>query len=78
MQAVEHTLKITPQPNDTLKTRIARAYNEVNNKDWQNDDLRFGILTSYLTKANAVATSIALHGYFDTAGFHLASGIIII
>ena len=69
MQAVEHTLKITPQPNDTLKTRIARAYNEVNNKDWQNDDLRFGILTSYLTKANAVATSIALHGYFGYRRF---------
>lgn len=75
MQAVEHTLKITPQPNDTLKTRIARAYTEVNNKDWQNDDLRFGILTSYLTNVHAVATSIALHGYLGyrrfTPGFTL-------
>ena len=62
MQAVEKVLKIGS--DGTLKKRIGRANEEINNKDWQYDDLRFGILTSYLSDANAIATSIVLHSYF--------------
>lgn len=69
MQAVEKTLNIESKPSDTLKKRISRAYEEVNNKDWQNDDLRFGVLTSYLPDANAIATSIAVHSYFGYRRF---------
>lgn len=62
MQAVERTLGIDPGNSD-LVTRIGNAYVKVNNTDWQNDDLRFGVLVATLRKADIIATSVALHAY---------------
>lgn len=68
MQVVEKVLGLTEPEPDLIK-RINRAYVRLNNKDWQNDDLRFGILTSYLPNANAIATSVAVHGYLGYRRF---------
>ena len=69
MLAVEKVLNIKSESSDTLKKRIGRANEEINNKDWQNDDLRFGVSTSYLSDANAIATSVAVHSYFGYRRF---------
>lgn len=64
MQAVEKTIGITRKPDADLMKRIDLVYQKINNRDWQNDDLRFGILTSYISETNVNVISIALHGYF--------------
>ena len=71
MQAVEKVLNMQPKSSGSLslKQRIDRANEEINNKDWQNDDLRFGVSTSYLSDANAIATSVAVHSYFGYRRF---------
>jgi hypothetical protein len=62
---IEKELGITNK--GTLRERISLVHLEVNNDSWENDNLRFGILTNKLQDSRIIATSIALHSYF---GYH--------
>ncbi|MBI5749561.1 MAG: hypothetical protein HZA00_10590 [Nitrospinae bacterium] len=67
MKAVEETLKIEGEGD--LINRINRVHQKLNNKDWQTDHLRFGVLTGRLSAADAMTTSVVLHSYFGYRRF---------
>ncbi len=81
LEAIEKHLQISHKPScdensstfdcDTLITRINKIHNEVNDKDWNYDNIRFGILVHPVLAVNSfdsgesygIATSLIISAY---------------
>ncbi|MCK5667407.1 MAG: hypothetical protein KAI17_28160, partial [Thiotrichaceae bacterium] len=65
MQAVETALRINPDPDTMqLKTRIDSANKELNNPEWESDNIQFGAYIAHVNNADTIAISAAMHAYF--------------